>query len=621
MPYMMGNSATSQALSDLFAASSDELRLGIISAQEACAIYRDLEHLAGLFRRYENNFLPVNKLPVEILRRIFRFVAAPNTDVLGNPSNQIHRAVTITKVCSRWRTIVLEDPSMWCHIMDAHRTQLVDPRVILQRSGTSALHVHTTVSYRKKERATPSHVIETYPGRVQALHLTVPLQNADILRLVKQLPPLPTLELLTIRALGVWSRRMNEVDPETLLLCNGETPQLRALHLGPHIRFIPGNTFPMLAHLRLTQLCARTLTVNKVLRLLSNCPCLVTVKLYESPIDYAGGDVDADLKTIALPRLQALWIEYAHVTAVFAVVARLEFPSNINIRLCNLVTNFHRYHNRDATEYPPPPVFVTLAPILRHIEGLTHFEVLHWLPYGEMDETEPSAEHPGHFHIIAQGLHSALWIHLTTKYYKPGRAISRIVPHLYAMLSTGDMTSLRVSVADPSHIACAASLMEDAPHLRTVTLRSTYDKDDGRTKEGLNTLARTLTPVSSTDGDGGLRVPAPMLEWLDIKVKGISTSDDVYVRMAEERALCGHPLRSEAPPTSLVSIPRKDWEEVIPEPLWSSGEDDTKHDPRALWKCWRSRGIAPTFTNVKNEYWRLWTDWDRHSMHELPKDC
>ena len=574
----------------------------------------------GLFRRYENNNLPINKLPVEIISRIFRFAVAPNPDVLGDPSEQVYLAITIAEVCSRWRTIALEDPSLWYHIVDSNRIQPIDPRLILERSGTSTLHVHTVVPH-EKAGAIPHHVLETFPERVQALHLTIPIQSADVLNTLKRLPPLLALDLLTIRApdQGNGDGRIEEVSPQWPLLFSGETPKLCALHLGPGIQFIPGNRFPVLAHLRLTRLPKPTLTVDKLVRLLSNCPQLVTLQVDGSPIEPASAEFTANMKLISLPLMQALWINLARVAPVFAIIACLEFPSNVNIRLSNLIASRGDYNDHTFGN-AQPPVLITPLPALRNIEGLTHLDVLEWLPYGELEENNPLYTRPVNFHFIARGPQAALWIHFATGHYGPRSAVARILPDLYALLPTEDLTSLQVSVVDPSHIAHVASLLEGAPRLRTFALRGKYSRRDGETQEGLDVLARTLTPTPPIQDSEVARVPAPMLESLSIDMQDVSiTSSEACVRMVEQRALCGHPLRS----ISLVipvPSPKEDGEDEMPAPLRTGLKGDVEHDPEALWKLWRSQGIAPTFTNVKNDYWRLWTGWGRHSFHGLPTE-
>ncbi|KAF8870621.1 hypothetical protein BD779DRAFT_520592 [Infundibulicybe gibba] len=79
--------------------------------------YRRLqEYVAGsslaAIRHCRNQFIPVARLPPEILSRIFVF-----TTQMVRPEDWTDAARIISHVCRRWREIALDCPKLWSHII------------------------------------------------------------------------------------------------------------------------------------------------------------------------------------------------------------------------------------------------------------------------------------------------------------------------------------------------------------------------------------------------------------------------------------------------------------------------------------------------------------------------
>ncbi|KAF8868002.1 hypothetical protein BD779DRAFT_1393234, partial [Infundibulicybe gibba] len=66
-------------------------------------------------RHCRNRFVPVARLPPEILSRIFVFNAR-----MVRPGDRVDVARAISHVCRRWREIALDCPRLWPHINFEH---------------------------------------------------------------------------------------------------------------------------------------------------------------------------------------------------------------------------------------------------------------------------------------------------------------------------------------------------------------------------------------------------------------------------------------------------------------------------------------------------------------------
>ncbi|QRV90560.1 pyrolysin [Ceratobasidium sp. AG-Ba] len=103
---------------------------------------------------------PINKLPSEVLSRVFSIVATfPSSSRMGYRDS----LMDVLIVCSRWHTIATNTPSIWNNIyvrLDDHASRCVSGfnwmRLSLQRSRTTpvTLELHFT-SYCKDERVIP----------------------------------------------------------------------------------------------------------------------------------------------------------------------------------------------------------------------------------------------------------------------------------------------------------------------------------------------------------------------------------------------------------------------------------------------------------------------------------
>ena len=285
-----------------------------------------LPDIQARLNTYKNTLAPINKLPPEVLGRIFEFAVAPRPDLLEDlynlpPSTPPHEAELrwwedLILVCARWNTTVMRRPRMWYRVVDddmADSTPIslrrcYNPRVVLRRSGqVTPLHLYMSVPPRPESESVPHWLIKT-TLRVGALHLTVraPGENEDLLELLAT--PFPSLRLLTVDAkYGSFDPRGGQ-DMPTIL--RGETSSLKAFIWSLGVLFLPGNTFPNLAHLSLFESRSGVddvRSLDRLLRLLSNCHRLETLIFAQSAFNVISG-MDLFRSPVTLNHLYVLWI-------------------------------------------------------------------------------------------------------------------------------------------------------------------------------------------------------------------------------------------------------------------------------------------------------------------------
>ena len=248
---------------------------------------------------YKDTLAPINKLSPEVLERTLEFAVAPGPGLLEDlynlpPSTPPHQAELwwcedLILVCTRWNTTAMRSrwPRMWYHVVDDDMTdstpislrRCYNPRVVLRRSGqVTPLHLYMSVPPRPQSESVPQWVIKT-TLRVGALHLTVraPGENEDLLELLAT--PSPSFRLLTVDAkYGSFDPRGR---PDMPIILDGETSSLKALIWSLGVQFLPGNTFPNLAHLSLFESRSGSVAVSTIFAILTGCcGCFLTALVW-----------------------------------------------------------------------------------------------------------------------------------------------------------------------------------------------------------------------------------------------------------------------------------------------------------------------------------------------------
>ncbi|PIL22789.1 hypothetical protein GSI_15484 [Ganoderma sinense ZZ0214-1] len=552
---------------------------------------------------HRNTFTPISKLPPEVLGRIFEFTVAPESEFLENLSEfppSIPPRLTawyhnLLLVCTWWAKVATTCPRMWYHIVDddmidrAPRRYMTRyyPQVVLRRSGQATpLHLYTAVPPRPTPESVPWWIIKNQPVRVNALHITLRDARTQSEALLESLATsLPSLRLLTVDAhRSSYAHAIGQDMP--IILC-GEVLNLEALTWSIGVPFLPGNTFPSLAHLNLHErssifrddICC----LDSILRLLSNCPRLETLVFAQSSLDVATG-MGPDRGPVRLNHLRALWVQGQDlaVNSALKFLSYLDLPKDATVRLSNL-SELDPDYPSEPTEPP------TSLPFLAQMDCPARLDVIH-CEGGHRDDAERYA-----FHFIVVGPRSRFWLHM------PGN--STIALHclalLYKMLPKEPIETVRVSVLTMRGFTFLPLILGQLPSLTTLLVRHSKVSSPVVAAAGVAALVRALGP-----GRGSVNnVPAPRLKTVGLELTCTpTTSLAPLVSVFEERKKCCHPLATVQ--HKLVGVDMRDVDEMKEHVTEGLGDVDGKLWIPVIDEGWR----------VKNDYWRLYpTPWDEYS--------
>ncbi|KAM5539487.1 hypothetical protein V8D89_006939, partial [Ganoderma adspersum] len=469
-------SGAKQSLKTFAADINQALQSNLLSFSEAIEFSSALGVIKARLDSHRNSFVPINKLPAEILARIFEFVIAP--EPLQDPGDwpasiPPQEAVwnrRLVLVCTRWCTIATKCQRMWYFIVDKgiHNSICDSPGAVLRRSGSTVpLHLYMTSAPQPATASVCRWVIENQPLRAEALFLQL-LHDTPAKTILESLAtPLPLLRLLSVD--GQWQCR-EVLDNKMPAILGGGAPGLRALMWSRAIPFIPGNAFPNLADLNITFSDSNVLSLDRLLRLLSNCPRLETLNVKESSLDVTTG-IAPDRRPVALDRLRALWIQSMPINAALATLAHLRLPPGTTVRLSEL------------TRFLPEPVPPKTIPFLQQMDDLIRLDLV-----ASRGRLQPF------FHLVAVGARSRFWIHfdLDAAGVSGARAYVR---HLCGMLPTKSLRTLRVSVADVADLVVIRdALLEPLPSLDTLLMRHSTTASPAEAALGIAAVSKALCP-------------------------------------------------------------------------------------------------------------------------------
>ncbi|TFY56276.1 hypothetical protein EVG20_g8990 [Dentipellis fragilis] len=242
-----------------------------------------------------NTFSLINRLPPELLTLIFSFVRdcflhrsrpVPHLQSHTDPLLAIEW-VKVTHVCRQWRTVALENPDLWSHIIlgsdwtaeNFRRSQRVPltidhsfpSDVERERYGNGMYAYNEDMGNLRQEIA---------HHRSHLRQLTLSGNSIDFWRILGSLRgPAPLLERLDLRNTG-YSEDDVPRFPECL---NTFAPHLRFLRLAGWEASWVGLTFKTLVHLEVEALVvpdAMAGDLGDFLGALEKMPCLEVLKLY-----------------------------------------------------------------------------------------------------------------------------------------------------------------------------------------------------------------------------------------------------------------------------------------------------------------------------------------------------
>ena len=131
---------------------------------------------------------PIQRLNVDVLWRIFDI----NADIF-NDHRALHTTLATSGVCHDWRTLLLNSPSIWAHVMDLDNrlwNTLEGTREMIRRTGTALMWMRTILLHRM-------NIIATNWERIEKLEIYIRPNEEDHWTALRR--PAPYLKSFSIR--------------------------------------------------------------------------------------------------------------------------------------------------------------------------------------------------------------------------------------------------------------------------------------------------------------------------------------------------------------------------------------------------------------------------------------
>ncbi|KAG9046654.1 hypothetical protein FS837_003901 [Tulasnella sp. UAMH 9824] len=251
-------------------------------------------------RKRRNDFLPINRLPVEMVVEIFHHVL--DSDALCPPTTTpyLARLKTLASVCSAWRRLVSGTPSLWA-VLESTCPSAFLPIVIRKAKG-SLLNVRCA--------AKGGYTRSFYWGEATAfLRSIIPLANkwaTLYLDPIMYTERMPNLQKAWCQGNGILVARP----------FGGPTPRLRELRL--HNVSIDWSFVELRDLLVLVLVTSNPPSISRLLAVLERSPKLELMELRDSKVDTT--DTPSAIPTIILPRLRDLTLSNMNHQAVSTIL-------------------------------------------------------------------------------------------------------------------------------------------------------------------------------------------------------------------------------------------------------------------------------------------------------------
>ncbi|TBU46991.1 hypothetical protein BD309DRAFT_952885 [Dichomitus squalens] len=272
-----------------------------------------------------NNLAPVNALPVEVLSHVFVYLLSPP----GAPITQGHaKFLKVAHVCHRWRTIALENPTLWTSF-PLHHAEMVEQCVNRSRQ------LPITVSLTRGMPKSIPQLVASASCRVRSIWISTK-SGSDVGQLLSCFGSAPLLEYLHVEASGNDPRASfdSSVRPSVPLLFNGHAPSLRYLVLrNVQLLFPPSNT---LRHLELgaSPNDLHLPAVKEVLDVLANCPELEELKLSGLCQDWEFVEErNVARRKVELPQLRSLTLGLEFAADIAELLSQVSVPEQACIQI------------------------------------------------------------------------------------------------------------------------------------------------------------------------------------------------------------------------------------------------------------------------------------------------
>ncbi|KAM5536362.1 hypothetical protein V8D89_009960 [Ganoderma adspersum] len=282
------------------------------------ALERDTQLAMVKLRRCQNESVPVNQLPPELLRMVFAHLRPPpsprRTAYLTPPIEfaSYEPLVSAMLVCHKWYAIASDAASLWTDI-DFQRQRTFAP-ILLTRSSGAAIHLCGYISIKDNTLET---AIKDNGARIRELDLWA----RDS---VPALQSILAVDMLRLRVLCLSCKDPRSTQMSTLLTgVPASFPSLKAVLLESCL-FVPDLPLPQLTHVHLGKM--DRVDAANILDLLRNTPALEYLDITSSTLTVPLNSSTIS-SPVALPRLQSAHIAHSTATEVHYLMTSLEVPA------------------------------------------------------------------------------------------------------------------------------------------------------------------------------------------------------------------------------------------------------------------------------------------------------
>lgn len=316
----------------------------------------NLEKTQVILRQIRNSsasLVPINKLPPEILLHVFQILTFQNScrqyhsSISSLGQHKVREMLlTLTHVCTRWRTIVVGAPSFWshihldvktferlddsCNLIEAYFQRANDQPLCIQFDGRSGVHISSRITRRIADCLHP------HLKRVELLHLINVNDYSGLLQLL-------TLWLTngkggSVHTLVVWLNnqqrdwKLHSINALSEQRVNSCLLPVRVLRLNGVYFDWTSQVYHNLLMLQVGSLRDEaTPTLQEITTILASSPQLQTLQLSNMTISNTSSAV---IQPVVLNNLKVLDLLHLDPEAVCMLLALIVLPSkDLSVRV------------------------------------------------------------------------------------------------------------------------------------------------------------------------------------------------------------------------------------------------------------------------------------------------
>ncbi|KAF4616467.1 hypothetical protein D9613_008467 [Agrocybe pediades] len=344
----------SMRIADLLTALSTKINDpndGDVTREEMLSQYERFKEISQAFAFRLNSTSSINKLPPELLSRIFSFLQGHRGLQFPPPMREdmvgFNTWINVTKVCHYWRSCAIHNPPLWRRAVLGSDIKYPGRLGMLYLERSNPCNFEFTLDATNSYCSSPREDLQMFYDavakarkRVTGIHLSLP-ERADSDAIELLLLKLPSIRSVHIHVPGYFHRisgmhyhmtRVLQESPTSHRLCTS----LTKLSLSGLIAVPPTALFRRLTDLALVFVGSRQLDMANLLRLLSSYSTLLkTLFLKHTGQTHPFKFLSSRLKPISLNHIRDIHIEFSYSELSLALLRRIIVPSSANISWTN----------------------------------------------------------------------------------------------------------------------------------------------------------------------------------------------------------------------------------------------------------------------------------------------